>query len=413
MTLGETAQSRLSEIAGCSQAGEGVTRLPFTPEHKAALEHILSWMRAAGLDVHMDNAGTMVGRLEGPKGSKTLLIGSHQDSVPSGGRYDGIMGIVLGCLAIEKLQNECITLPLSVEVLAFADEEGVRFPTALLGPRTCAGTFDASALDLADNDGVTLGCALEDFGGDPTRLDQLARAPSDVLGYLEAHIEQGPVLEGQGAPLGVVTGICGIERNLLRFTGTTGHAGTVPMADRQDALVAASRFIAAVSDKANETNAIRATVGSISVHPNAVNAIPNVVNFPLEVRSISDEARLGFTDQMRKLGDQIARDRNLSFEMEQTYSQPAVTCDQGLSNALSAAVESAGHRLITLPSGATHDASAMSDLCPIAMLFVRCKNGLSHHPDEYANAADMNAAIDAIAGFLVSLTPDELAYGDN
>lgn len=403
MTFGEVAQARLSEISACSAPGAGVTRLPFTPEHHLALDHIRHWMTAAGLEVHMDAAATLIGRLEGPVGSKTLLIGSHQDSVPNGGRYDGIMGVLLPCLALEMLRNDGRTLPFSVEILAFADEEGVRFPTALLGPRTLAGTYDSNALDLADQDGVTLRAALTAFGADQMQLDQLARNPADILGYLETHIEQGPVLETHNAPLGVVTGICGIERNRVRFNGQTGHAGTVPMADRRDALVAASRLIAAAADTAKATNTVRATVGTISVQPNAVNAIPKTADFSLEVRSISDEARQDFTKKMRAIGEQIARDGGLAFEMEQTYVQPAVACDTDLSETLATAIQQAGHPVFTLPSGATHDASAMSDLCPIAMLFVRCKHGLSHRPDEEANAADMNAAIDAIAGFLVSL----------
>ena len=411
MNFGAIAQTRLSEIAKCSQPGGGVTRLPFTPEHKAALNHIRDWMTAAGLHQRMDAASTLIGRHDGPEGSKTLLIGSHQDSVPNGGRYDGIMGVVLACLALEKLKREGAKPACSIEVLAFADEEGVRFPTALLGPRALAGTCEKSALSLEDSEGVALGAALASFGGDPARLDSLARAPSEVLGYLEAHIEQGPVLEGQDAALGVVTGICGIERNSLRFVGETGHAGTVPMADRRDALVAASRFVSATSDLARETHSIRATVGSLLVHPNAVNAIPDTTAFSLEIRSVSDGERQSFARQMRAFGTQIAQDSGLTFEMTKTYEQPAVACDPALSDALAKAVEQSGQRLVKLPSGATHDASAMSDLCPIAMLFVRCKNGLSHHPDEYASAADMGAAVNAIAGFLTSSpirTPPEI-----
>ncbi|HEV8036430.1 M20 family metallo-hydrolase [Yoonia sp.] len=403
MTFGTLAQTRLREIARCSLAGAGVTRLPFTAEHASALAHIRDWMTAAGLQVHMDAAATLVGRLEGPEGGKTLLIGSHQDSVPNGGRYDGIMGVVLACLALEKLKIDNVRLPFAVDVLAFADEEGVRFPTALLGPRTLAGTFDSAVLNLEDPEGVTVGAALAAFGADPTQLVGLARDPTDILCYLEAHIEQGPVLETRNSPLGVVTGICGIERNRIVFTGETGHAGTVPMADRRDALVAASRFIVAVSEIAKQTNSIRATVGEISVHPNAVNAIPDRAALPLEVRSTSDAARANFSAQMREIGAQIASESGLSFQMEQTYKQPAVNCDPTLAKTLASAVKQAGHPLVRLPSGATHDASAMSDLCPIAMLFVRCTRGLSHHPDEHARTEDMNAAVDAIAGFLVSL----------
>ncbi|WP_185804579.1 M20 family metallo-hydrolase [Pontivivens nitratireducens] len=403
MNYGDIAQSRLTAIAGCSLRGDGVTRLPFTPEHRAALEHILSWTAAAGLQAEMDAAGTLIARRGGPGEGKTFLIGSHQDSVPNGGRYDGIMGIVLGCLALEKLRNDGVSLPFAVEVFAFADEEGVRFPTALLGPRALAGTLNTRDLVRADRDGITLGAALAAFGGDPAHIPALRRDPTRILGYLEAHIEQGPVLERKSVPLGVVTGICGIERNALRFTGTTGHAGTVPMADRRDALVAASRFITAVSDHASRTNAIRATVGTIKVAPNAVNAIPDIAEFPLEIRSVDDAARASFADRMHSMGNDIAAASGLTFDMDRTYLQPAVACDPVLTNTLAKAIADSKYPAVALPSGATHDASAMSDLCPIAMLFVRCKNGLSHHPDEYASAADMGAAVDAIAEFLRSL----------
>lgn len=400
MTYGEIAQDRLTKIAACSSGDAGVTRLPFTPEHRAALDHIGAWMAAAGLEVRMDAAGTLIGRLDGPENAKTLLIGSHQDSVRQGGRYDGIMGIALGCLALEKLQTKGIALPFAVEILAFADEEGVRFPTALMGPRALAGTFDTDDLALVDQDGVTLAQALADFGGAPDDIAGLHRDPAGILGYLEAHIEQGPVLETADLPLGVVTGICGIERNAVRFTGETGHAGTVPMAGRRDALVAASRFIAAVSDRAGTTNATRATVGTIRVLPDAVNAIPNVAQFPLEVRSVDDGARAAFSDLMRDMGHQIATESGTTFDMTRTYQQPAVSCDAALTRAL---LQGAGPQAISLASGATHDASAMADICPIAMLFVRCKAGLSHHPDEYARADDMGAGIDAIAAFLTDV----------
>ncbi|SLN26478.1 M20 family metallo-hydrolase [Roseisalinus antarcticus] len=403
MTYGDIAQRRLAGIATCSEGGAGVTRLPFTEEHLRALTEIRGWMEAAGLQVRLDAAGTLIGRLEGPPGSRTLLIGSHQDSVRSGGRYDGIMGIALGCLALEKLRTEGAAAPCSVEVLAFADEEGVRFPTALLGPRALAGTMDLSVLDLADGDGVTLRDALAGFGCDPAGLVALRRERSDLLGYLEAHIEQGPVLEGANAALGVVTGICGIERNTLRFTGETGHAGTVPMAARRDALVAAARFVIAVSEEAGWTANIRATVGTLTISPNAVNAIPDITVLPLEVRSVDDRARADFAARMRGLGEEIASAAGLSFEMTRTYVQDAVGCDADLSDRLAKAIAPVDRAPLRLPSGATHDASAMSDICPIAMLFVRCRAGLSHHPDEYASAADMGAAVDAIAAFLSTL----------
>ena len=254
MNWGQLAQDRLSEIAKCSLETNGVSRFPFTSEHRQALAMIQDWMEKAGLVVSIDDAGTLIGHKRGQEGTSTFLLGSHQDSVRDGGKYDGIMGIALACLAVEKLQTEGFVTQFNIEVLAFADEEGVRFPTALLGPRTLAGTFDPAVLSMKDNDGILLRDALRDFGCSPDNLSNLARDPDEIIGYLEVHIEQGPVLEIENSALGVVTGICGIERNTVNFCGETGHAGTVPMGNRKDALLAASAFIGAINEQARKHN---------------------------------------------------------------------------------------------------------------------------------------------------------------
>lgn len=403
MNWGQRAQDRLSDITRCSVDEEGVTRFPFTSQHEAALDVIRSWMSQAGLQVHMDAAGTLIGRKDGPEGAPTFLIGSHQDSVRNGGGYDGIMGVVLGCLALEKLAADGNELPFSVEILAFADEEGVRFPTALMGPRALAGTFDPAVLAMTDSDGVSLRNALAGFGGDPDRVAALARDPAKTLGYLEIHIEQGPVLEAQDTALGIVTGICGIERNTVTFTGDTGHAGTVPMDSRRDALVAASDFISAIHDAAKKVTDLRATIGALSLHPNVVNAIPRAVELTLEIRALNDAVRDDFARLARYLGDNISGERRVGFSMERTYEQPAVPCNGDLIDALSTATGAICPTAPRLPSGATHDASAMADLCPISMLFVRCEDGVSHKPEEFAASDDMDAAIQSIAAFLVAL----------
>jgi len=403
MNWGQRAQDRLSDIARCSVDGEGVTRFPFTSQHEAALDAIRSWMSQAGLQVHMDAAGTLIGRKDGPEGAPTFLIGSHQDSVRNGGGYDGIMGVVLGCLALEKLATDGNELPFSVEILAFADEEGVRFPTALMGPRALAGTFDPAVLAMTDSDGVSLRNALAGFGGDPDRVAALARDPAKTLGYLEIHIEQGPVLEAQDTALGIVTGICGIERNTVTFTGDTGHAGTVPMDSRRDALVAASDFISAIHDAAKKVTDLRATIGALSLHPNVVNAIPRAVELTLEIRALNDAVRDDFARLARYLGDNISGERRVGFSMERTYEQPAVPCNGDLIDALATATGAICPTAPRLPSGATHDASAMADLCPISMLFVRCEDGVSHKPEEFAASDDMDAAIQSIAACLVAL----------
>jgi allantoate deiminase len=393
MDWGQEAADRLADIATrASLPGPGVTRLPFTAEHRAAVDIITGWMNAAGLDTHMDAAGTLVGRKDGPPGAPVLLLGSHQDSVPGGGAFDGIMGVALACLALEALRGT--ELAVAVEVLAFADEEGVRFPTALMGPRALAGTLDPAILTMRDAEGTTLADALEAFGGRTDGLTGLARSREGIAGFIELHIEQGPVLERLGAPLGLVTAICGIERHAMRFSGSTGHAGTVPMEGRQDALVAAAGFVADVPRIAAGWEGLRATVGTFRVRPGAPNAIPDWVDLVLELRSERDADRAGAIATLTQAARDAATRHGCTLEAERSYAQPAVTCDPALSRRIR---EAAGRDLPALPSGATHDASAMADLCPIAMLFLRCRGGISHRPDEFASPADMGAAVDVLA----------------
>ena len=394
----------MSEIAKCSLESNGVSRFPFTSEHRQALAVIQDWMEKAGLMVSIDDAGTLIGHKRGQEGKSTFLLGSHQDSVRDGGKYDGIMGIALACLAVEKLQTEGFVTQFNIEVLAFADEEGVRFPTALLGPRTLAGTFDPAVLSMKDKDGILLGDALRNFGCSPDNLANLTRNPGEIIGYLEAHIAQGPVLEIENSALGVVTGICGIERNTINFCGETGHAGTVPMGKRKDALLAAAAFMSAMNEQARKHNNILATVGSLHIYPNVVNAIPSRASLTLEIRSINNNAREAFASYARDIAHEVAHKYSTDFSFSQTYNQAAVLCDPALMGHLKKSVYNTAGKSITLPSGATHDASAMADLCPIAMLFVRCEKGISHAPEECASSADMRVAVETIADFMKSLT---------
>ncbi|MCE8555142.1 M20 family metallo-hydrolase [Ruegeria pomeroyi] len=399
---GKRAEALLADLAACSEPGPGVTRLPFTPQHRAALDLLEARMRAAGLAVTLDDAGTLIGRRAGPPGTLTLLMGSHQDSVRQGGAFDGIMGVVLPLLALEKLAEEGIKLPFSVEVLAFADEEGVRFPTALVGSRALAGTFDPEVLSMQDAQGISLRMAMSEFGLDPDRITTLARDPAAVLGFVETHIEQGPVLEAEGQALGVVTAICGIERHQIVLTGETGHAGTLPMEGRRDALVGAAALVTEVARLGESTPGLRATVGALTVEPNVVNAVPRRVRMSAEFRSPDDDTRRRAGDALHRFARNLAEERNLRVEAELTYAQAAQPCDSALGARLAAATQAVGIRGLSLPSGATHDASAMADLCPMAMLFVRCRDGVSHKPEEYASASDLGRAIDALAAFLTA-----------
>ena len=397
---GALAEARLHDLSAISEPGPGVTRLPFTPEHRAAVDLISSWMEEAGMSVSLDDAGTLVGRLEGPDNSGTFYLGSHQDSVREGGAYDGIMGVVLPLLAIRKLRDDGISLPFCVEILAFADEEGVRFPTALVGSRAIAGTFDASVLKMVDVEGVSLEQSLRDFGLHPDRIPTIRRPRPQAIGYLETHIEQGPTLEAADQALGIVTAICGIERHQVTITGKTGHAGTLPMSGRQDALVAAAELITQVKRLAEQSDDIRGTVGQLFVAPNVVNAVPREVRMTAEFRSPDDPLREAAGQALHRFAENLASRTGMKIDILRSYAQPAQPCDERFRQILYSSIRLHGGTGLSLSSGATHDASAMADLCPIAMLFVRCLDGQSHTPEEFASSFDMARAVEVIADFL-------------
>lgn len=402
MTYAEKAQAWLEAIAKASTTSKGVTRLPWTKEHRAALEHITSWMHDAGLEVSLDAAGTLIGSSPDHQKKPLLLIGSHQDSVPSGGRFDGIMGIAIGCLVAEALRDRIADFPFALQILAFADEEGVRFPTALIGPRALAGTLDSGILDMTDRSGTTMRDAMTAFGVDTDQILHLARNPDKIVGYLEAHIEQGPILERHDIPVAAVSAICGISRFDIVVRGVTGHAGTVPMAGRKDALLAAGRMIALINEEALAAD-VRATVGTISVKPGAVNAIPAEVRFTLEVRSASDNTRKDFETRILRRMYETGNADGCETSETNTYHQCATECDPKLTGALEETIRDCGVDSMTIPSGATHDASAMAELCPVSMLFLRCRSGISHRPDEYACAQDIELAVRVLERTIIKL----------
>lgn len=397
---GARAAAMLARLSHLSEPGPGVTRLPFTPEHRAALDLLKEWMETVGLAVTLDDAGTLVGCLDGPPGSGTFLMGSHQDSVREGGAYDGIMGVVLPLLALEKLKAEGVALTFAVEILAFADEEGVRFPTALVGSRALAGSYDSQVLDMCDANDVSLRTAMADFGLNPDGIGALKRDQDNVIGFLETHIEQGPVLEREDEAAGIVTAICGIERHQITVTGETGHAGTLPMEGRRDALVTAAAIVTELNRIAVATPNLRATVGALTVEPNVVNAVPRAVHLTAELRSPCDETRRAAGVELHRFSELLAQEKGVRIDCTRTYAQMAQPCSLDLSKQLENAVKQAGGRGVSLPSGATHDASAMADLCPIIMLFVRSQDGISHKPEEFTAPEDMGTAIDVLARFL-------------
>lgn len=405
--LGQQLMARLDDAARHSQPGPGVTRLFCSDEHRAVLELIADWMRQAGLTPELDASGNLVGRNERARqGERTLIMGSHQDTVAEGGKYDGMLGVALPLQALQALEEAGTELPYGVEVVAFGDEEGTRFQSTLIGSRALAGTLDPESLKARDADGVTLGEALKAFGGNPQEIPQLARRPEAVIGFVEVHIEQGPVLEQRDHALGVVTALTGIERHRMVVTGKAGHAGTTPMPGRRDALVGAAEMVVEADRILNATDDLVGVVGKLEVRPNAVNVIPAEVNFTLELRSPHTGLREQGRREVLEACQRLAQARGLELSSERTYQAEGVDCADWLVEALEQACRGCEEPAERMFSGAGHDGLAMHDLTDIGMLFVRCRDGLSHHPDEAISVEDAGRATQVLMRFLTDLGKD-------
>ncbi|HET6469570.1 MAG TPA: allantoate amidohydrolase [Geminicoccaceae bacterium] len=403
---GETLMARLDALAAFTDEAGALTRLYLSPAHEAAALQVRQWMEEAGMDARIDAVGNVAGRYEAATpGAPALLLGSHIDTVRDAGRYDGNLGVLAAIAAVAVLHAAGERLPFAVEVLAFGDEEGVRFPTTLTGSRAVAGTLDPVALDARDAEGTRLGEALRAFGCDPAAVGSVARRPEAVLGYVELHIEQGPVLEAAGLPLGVVTAINGASRFQIEVQGEAGHAGTVPMALRRDALAGAAEMVLAVERRAAAEAELVATVGRLDVVPGAINVIPGGVRLTLDLRAPADGARAAAVADLERAFRAIAERRRLGLTLTPSHEAAACPCDPALIAQLEAAVARAGLRPLRLPSGAGHDAMALAALCPVGMLFVRCKGGVSHHPAESITAEDAALALAVLVDFLRHFRP--------
>lgn len=403
---GEEVVARCRELAGVSEDSGRLTRRYATPAMARANALVGSWMREAGMTARLDAGGNLVGRRPGTSVlAGTLLMGSHLDTVRDAGAFDGPLGVVLAIALMRRLREEGVALPFAVDVLGFADEEGLRFGTAYLGSRAVAGTFDASLLEVCDDEGVSVRDALRSFGGDPSSVvsGSASRRGERLLGYVETHMEQGPVLEERGAALGVVSGIAGATRAEVRFAGLAGHAGTVPMALRRDCAPAVAELVLACEALARETDGLLATVGRMEVRPGAPNVVPGSATAFLDVRHADDAVRAAAVAGLRERALSIAAARGLTMEWDVRLDNPAVAMDPSLTERLARA---AGPDVPSLLSGAGHDGVAISALCPIAMLFVRCRGGLSHHPAESVSAEDAQAALDALHAFVADLAEE-------
>lgn len=401
---GARAETMLAALAAISAEPQRLIRLYLTPEHRRAADLVGAWMREAGMTVSEDALGTVRGHWR-PDLKKRLLIGSHIDTVIDAGKYDGPLGVVAGILAVRELAARNADLPFGIDVLAFGDEEGSRFRTTLSSSAACAGIFDAGSLAVADSDGVTFADALRAYGKDPDGIPAAAYDASDVVGYVEVHIEQGPVLEAQNLPLGVVTGIIGQSRIGVIARGEAGHAGTVPMHLRRDALAGVAELMTCVEIVARKhaDDSMVATVGRIEAKPGATNVIPGRVVFSLDIRSATDALREGAIRKIKAEAARIAEQRGLTIEFEPAHETRTTACTPFMQDLLADAIASLGHEPFRLASGAGHDALSMAKLCPIAMLFVRCRGGVSHNPAEFASETDMGLSVAALTGFIEGL----------
>jgi allantoate deiminase len=398
---------RADLLARCSDEPGQITRLFGTPAHASAIGIVSGWMKAAGMTVRRDAIGNLIGRYDGgDHDTPALLLGSHVDTVRDAGRYDGVLGVLAAVAVVEAMHAAGRGPQVPLEVVAFADEEGARFGTAFLGSSVLAGRFDRADLSRMDADGISLEEAIREFTGDPAGLGGAARAPESIAGYAEVHIEQGPLLEERGLPLGIVSAISGQTRAALRITGVAGHAGTVPMELRRDALGAAAEIVLAAEALARETAGLVATVGRLTVLPGAPNVIPGAAEFTLDVRHPDDAERTTAVARVRESADRVAAMRGVELSWEELHNEDAVRCDPLLTDLMTGAARAAaGTEPLNLPSGAGHDAAVMAAVAPVAMLFVRCAGGVSHHPGESVAEADVALAVDALGRFVEDFDP--------
>ncbi len=417
------AQTR--QLAGFSEQSDGITRVYLSTEHKLAGNYILVLMQAAGLDAHWDALGNVVGRYAGNDAdAKVLMLGSHMDSVRNAGAYDGTFGILSAIACVAELARNKQRLSVALEVIAFADEEGVRFGATLIGSRAFAGKFDPAWLEFTDANGSSMAQALRDFGtsvgvempGTLTSAQALKRDPAKVLAYVESHIEQGPVLLESGVAVGAVSAIAGATRMRVLVRGLAGHAGTVPMSLRRDALAGAAAMCVGIEDyavKASATTALAdagaaapvvATVGKFEVAAGgAVNVIPGEVRFTIDVRSGNDAERHEAVASIQRNCTAEAERRGLEVTFDVFYDNAAAACDGAILKGLQDAIALYDQPALSLPSGAGHDAMAFDGVLPQAMLFVRCGNGgISHHPDETMTLEDAEIATQVLLRFLQS-----------
>lgn len=399
-----TAITRLESLARLSDHPGHLTRSFLSPASRQAADLLLSWMCDIGLQTTHAPDGTLRGILPGSNPSAPpLLLGSHYDTVIDAGKYDGPLGIISALAALESLALQNITLPFPVHVLAFSDEEGTRFQTTYLGSRSILAPLDDQTLAATDANGITLTNALASEGWHHN-ASPIHYPPHSTRGYVELHIEQGRVLEQLNQPASTVFAIAGQTRLAITLTGHTDHAGTTPMPLRRDALTGAAECILSAESLARSHPPAVITVGKIAVHPGASNSIPQRADFTIDLRHPEDNKRHALTTELQERFLSITDQRNLTLDWNLVQESPATPCDPTLTSHLLDSLQAITGHHTSLVSGAGHDGVALAPAMPIAMLFIRCRDGLSHHPDEYASPEDIDTGIQILTHFLKSFT---------
>src|SRR5690625_4778334 len=404
---------RIACLAEFTEPDRPYTRRAFTDLYVEGREWLAAEFRAASLKVRLDAGANLIGERTGAEpGSGTIMLGSHTDTVAGGGRFDGIAGVLAGLEVAQALHEAGVTLRHGLAIADFLSEEPSDYGVSCVGSRALVGNLSAEQLAFTNPEGETLAAALIRMGGQPERLTGPLTQPGEVAAYLELHIEQGPVLEEAGAPVGIVSGIAGIQRLQVTVSGRAGHAGTVPMALRADALVGAARFTDLVWRAARqeaEQEQFVATIGRFDVYPNGANVVPGRVELVLEARSLDNDRTKAFLDRVAEEGRQVCAELGLDFYAEPQSFAAAVHCDAGLRTLLGNAAAARGYAHRQLISGAGHDAMQVAELAPVAMLFVPCKDGISHHPEESARTANLVAGAEVLLDTVLAF--DEQAGG--
>ncbi|MFD2784602.1 allantoate amidohydrolase [Hymenobacter rubripertinctus] len=397
--------ARIEALAAISEDADGVTRRFGTPAFVAGQALVRGWMTAAGLETCLDGIGNVRGRWASVRpGARTFVLASHIDTVVNAGKFDGPLGVLLGLDLLEQLAARQAELPFHVELMAFSDEEGVRFHTTYLGSKVVTGAFESSLLDRADAAGITLAEAITHMGGNVAQLPQDALPAAEWLGYLEVHIEQGPVLWERNLPVALVTAIAGQQRVELTWRGMAGHAGTVPMTMRQDALAGAAEFVLTTEAFGRQYgHELVATVGKLDVRHAASNVIPGEVACSLDLRSADATRLASAAAELAARAQTIADRRELQLTWTLVQHTPPAACDAALNELLARAIRDSGQVVVPLVSGAGHDAVPVSRIAPATMLFVRCFRGISHNPLENVELPDLAAAVQVAEQFLMLL----------